>query len=222
MLISIFTGLAAGSIHVVTGADHLVSMAPLALRHPRIALRNGLMWGFGHSAGVLVLSSFAILLKDWVQLDRMSTLAEFGVGIALLVIGVLTIRTAFGLNIHTHNHRHDGGELHDHIHLHFRGKHKHSRHKHALTTLGLLHGFAGTSHLLAVIPALALPAFGAIGYMFAYLLGSILTMCACLVALSLASSHAGRKLFPTLFASTGVLSVLTGIFWLQKNFIHII
>ena len=53
----------------------------------------------------------------------------------------------------------------DHIHLHFLGRKKHKRHTHAATGLGVLHGLAGTSHFLAVIPALALPPVGAFFYM---------------------------------------------------------
>ena len=109
MLISIITGIAAGAIHVVGGADHLVAMAPVAMRHPRIALRNGLAWGMGHSVGVLLLSAIAIFLKDLAHIQMMSSLAEFIVGISLLVVGALAIRTAFGLRIHTHKHDHPDG-----------------------------------------------------------------------------------------------------------------
>ena len=66
MLISVITGVAAGALHVVGGADHLVAMAPSGIRRPRSALKNGLAWGIGHSTGVLILSSFAILIKDLV------------------------------------------------------------------------------------------------------------------------------------------------------------
>ena len=176
MLISILTGFVAGASHVVGGADHLVAMAPAALRKPRIALRSGLAWGLGHSTGVLLLSTIAILAKDLVHIQRMSSLAEFAIGIALLVVGVLAVRTAFGLNIHTHNHKHENGQRHEHLHFHVRGRRKHSRHSHASTSLGVLHGLAGTSHLLAVIPALAMPPIGAVFYMIAYLVGSIVTM----------------------------------------------
>ena len=42
---------------------------------------------------------------------------------------------------------------HRHLHLHVRGANNHRRHVHASSGLGLLHGLAGASHLLAVIPA---------------------------------------------------------------------
>lgn len=217
MLISVITGIAAGALHVVGGADHLVAMAPAALRTPRIALRSGLAWGLGHSTGVLLLSLIAIVAKDLVHIQRMSFLAEFAVGIALLVVGVLAIRTAFGLNIHAHKHNHGNGHAHDHLHLHFRGRQKHNRHPHTATSLGILHGLAGASHLLAVFPALALPPVGAFIYMAAYLVGSIATMGAFLMAISLATMRADRRAFSLIVGFTGALSIVTGLFWLQKN-----
>jgi len=217
MLISILTGIAAGAIHVVGGVDHLVAMAPVALRNPRIALRDGLAWGFGHSAGVLLLSVLAILLKDLAHIQRMSSFAEFSVGAALLVVGVFAIKTALGLSIHAHSHDHLDGNAHDHIHLHFRGRQRHSRHPHTASSLGVLHGLAGASHLLAVIPALALPPLGAAAYIAAYLFGSILTMAAFLFVISLATIRAGRRALPLIVGLAGGLSVITGIFWIQKT-----
>ncbi len=217
MLISIVTGFTAGAIHVVGGADHLVAMAPAAIHRPRVAIGKGLAWGLGHSTGVLILSAIAVLIKDLAHLERMSSFAEFIVGIALLIVGVIAIRTSLGLNIHTHHHQHADGDIHQHIHLHFRGQKKHSFHTHAATSLGVLHGLAGATHLLAVIPALALPPIGAISYMIAYLGGSILAMIAVVLAISLATFKAGKRVLPMIFGFTGGLSVLTGFFWIQKT-----
>ena len=83
MLISVLTGFAAGAVHVVSGADHMVAMAPSAIRKPRLALMDGLAWGVGHSAGVLILSILGILAKDLINIELMSSYAEFLVGISL-------------------------------------------------------------------------------------------------------------------------------------------
>ncbi len=217
MLISVLTGILAGALHVIGGADHLVVMAPSGLRHPRFALRSGLAWGIGHSAGVLILSTFAIFIKDFVNIAKMSLLAEFCVGLTLLIVGGLAIRNSLGLNIHSHNHKHKKGHIHKHIHIHFLGKTKHFSHHHAATSLGILHGLAGTSHLLAVIPALALPPINAFIYMGAYLIGSIITMGIFLLVISLAYIRIGQRALPVLVGSTGLLSVVTGIIWIQKT-----
>ncbi|KGG16272.1 Nickel transporter UreH [Prochlorococcus sp. MIT 0602] len=221
MLFSILTGFIAGAVHVVGGPDHLIAMAPAALKQPRLAIKNGFAWGVGHSAGVLILSCIGILVKDLVQIERMSGLAELSVGVFLLIVGVFTIKASLGLNIHTHNHNHGDGQKHQHLHIHLRGREKHNKHSHTSTSLGLLHGMAGASHLLAAIPALALPSFGAFLYLVSYLLGSVLAMGAVVSIMSLATLKAGKKAIPFLFGLTGTLSVCTGFFWIHKTSIYI-
>ena len=77
MLISLLTGFAAGALHVVGGADHLVAMAPLSLNRPVQALRAGMAWGVGHAAGVVLLALMALLIKDLAHLEAMSAWAEW-------------------------------------------------------------------------------------------------------------------------------------------------
>ena len=131
----------------------------------------------------------------------MSSWAEFLVGVALLVVGALAVRTAFGLELHSHQH----------LHLHVRGQSNHRRHAHAASGLGLLHGLAGASHLLAVIPALALPAHAAAGYLIAYLDGSIVA------ADSLLTQRSGARRLPFFVGGTDALSIDNGAIWLQKT-----
>ena len=217
MLITLLTGFAAGALHVVGGADHLVAMAPLSLKRPVQALRAGMAWGVGHAAGVVLLALMALLIKDLAHLEAMSAWAEWLVGVSLLVVGTLAIRTACGLELHTHEHHHDGERQHRHLHLHVRGQSNHRRHAHAASGLGLLHGLAGASHVLAVIPALALPPSGAVIYLLAYLVGSIAAMLLVAAALSLLTLRTGARCLPVLVGATGGLSILTGMIWLQKT-----
>ena len=219
MLIPVLTGLAAGAVHVVGGADHLVAMAPFSLNRPLAACRSALAWGAGHSAGVIVLALIAIGLKDLAHVEAMSSWAEFLVGVALLIVGALAVRTAFGLELHSHHHHHHDHDhaSHQHLHLHVRGQSNHRRHAHAASGLGLLHGLAGASHLLAVIPALALPAHAAAGYLVAYLVGSIGAMFSVVAAVSLLTQRSGARLLPFLVGGTGALSIVTGAIWLQKT-----
>ena len=217
MLISTLTGFAAGAVHVVSGADHMVAMAPSAIRKPRLALRDGLAWGVGHSAGVLILSIVGILAKDLINIELMSSYSEFLVGISLLIVGILAIRTSMRVNIHMHQHMHGEETPHKHFHFHSRGNKIHRSHTHAATGLGVLHGFAGASHLVAIIPALALPLVGAMAYLFAYLLGSVFAMGCVVLGISFAANKANKMFYPFLMRSIGGLSVGTGIFWLQKT-----
>ena len=217
MLISLLTGFAAGAIHVVGGADHMVAMAPSAIRKPQFALKNGLAWGFGHSAGVLILSILGILAKDLINIDLMSSYAEFLVGISLLIVGIIAIRTSLRVNIHMHQHMHGEETPHKHFHFHSLGNKFNRSHTHAATGLGVLHGFAGASHLMAIIPALALPLLGALAYLFAYLIGSVFAMGCVVLGISFAANKANKMFYPFLMRSIGGLSIVTGIFWLQKT-----
>ena len=217
MLIGVLTGFAAGALHVVSGADHMVAMAPSAIREPRVALKDGLAWGVGHSAGVVILSVLGILAKDLINIEMMSSYAEFLVGISLLVVGVLAIRTSFRVNIHMHQHMHGEETPHKHFHFHSLGNKLHGSHTHAATGLGVLHGFAGASHLVAIIPALALPFVGALAYLFAYLLGSVFAMGCVVLGISFAANKANKMFYPFLMRSIGGLSIAIGIFWLQKT-----
>ncbi len=217
MLISVLTGFAAGAVHVVSGADHMVAMAPSAIRKPRLALMDGLAWGVGHSAGVLILSILGILAKDLINIELMSSYAEFLVGISLLIVGLLAIRTSLKVNIHMHQHMHGEEKPHKHFHFHSLGNKLHRSHSHTATGLGVLHGFAGASHLVAIIPALALPLLGALFYLFAYLLGSVFAMGCVVLGISFAANKANKMFYPFLMRSIGGLSIATGIFWLQKT-----
>ena len=192
-------------------------MAPFSLRKPLPALRAGLAWGAGHSAGVVLLALISIVLKDLVHVETMSSWAEWFVGAALLVVGALAVRTACGLEPHSHDRHHEGDHQHQHLHLHVRGQSNHRRHAHAASGLGLLHGLAGASHLLAVIPALALPPVAAFGYLVAYLCGSIAAMVAVVAVVSFLTLRSGARLLPLLVGATGGLSIVTGAIWLQKT-----
>ena len=107
----ILTGLAAGFVHVVSGADHLIAMAPAAINNPQKAFKNSFSWGLGHSSGVLLLAFLAIFIKDITSLNKFSSIAEFLVGISLLVVGVFAIKNSFQLSIHSNQncHRSDAG-----------------------------------------------------------------------------------------------------------------
>ena len=217
MLDSVFTGFGLGALHVISGPDHMVAMAPSAIAKPKKALKDGLSWGLGHSAGVLILSFFGIWAKDIINIEKTSDFAEILVGITLLIVGGLAIRTSLRVNIHMHNHVHENGTPHKHFHFHVLGNSFLRGHRHAATGIGVLHGFAGTSHLLAVIPAFALSVTGALTYLFSYLVGSVFAMGCVVLGISFATKKANKNFYPFLMRSIGGLSIGLGFFWLQKT-----
>jgi len=110
MGVPILTGLAAGAVHVVGGADYLVAMAPFSLKRPLDACHSALAWGAGHSAGVIVLDLIATGIKGLAHGEAMSSWAELLAGVDLLVVGALAKRTSFGLELHSHSHSHSNSD----------------------------------------------------------------------------------------------------------------
>ena len=212
----ILTGIFAGFVHVVSGADHLIAMAPAAINNPQKAFKNSFSWGLGHSSGILLLAFLAIFIKDIAPLNKFSNIAEFLVGISLLIVGVFAIRNSLQLSIHSHSHKHENGIAHRHFHFHVKEQ-KSNKHSHALTGLGLLHGIAGGSHFLAVLPALALPLTSACLYLISYLIGSLTSMNLFTCLISFTTLKASQKFLKRLIAVAGGLSFSLGLFWIQRS-----
>ena len=76
---------------------------PFSLHPPLDGCRSALAWGAGHSAGVIVLVLIATGIKGLAHGEAVSSWAEILVGVALLVVGALALRTSFGLELDSHS-----------------------------------------------------------------------------------------------------------------------
>ncbi|MDP6794553.1 MAG: hypothetical protein QF721_10775 [Verrucomicrobiota bacterium] len=175
----LFIGFAAGFAHVVSGADHLAALAPFAARREQQATwRLGLHWGIGHAGGVALIGLLIWLLKGSDAAEWLSIGAEWLVGVVLVAVGALGIRSLLRHRIHSHEHDHFGIR-HAHIHSHFgqadsSASHHHS---HAALGIGLLHGSAGGTHLWVVLPTLAIATFSGVAlYLTAYAVATVAAM----------------------------------------------
>lgn len=223
-MISIVTGLAAGAVHVVAGPDHLTAVAPLAVRRPRRAWLPGVRWGLGHSAGVGLVGLLSLWLRELIPVELLSSWGERLVGVMLFGIGLWALRRALKHNIHAHEHEHDG-ERHVHFHVHQRradhdgtGAHLHA---HAAFGIGTLHGLAGSSHFLGVLPALAFPTRAeAVAYLIAFAGGTVFAMAAFSWGMGwLATRFASRGLniYRGLMGACAVAAMSVGGFWLATS-----
>ena len=162
----VLAGLIAGAAHVVTGPDHLAALTPLAMNDPQKARRLGFQWGMGHGLGAVILGLLGIAIKSSLDVASWSAWTEFSVGFLLLFIGVWSFKRASRIVVHSHPHVHEHadhhhGHSHEHMHVHEsdhegHAPEKHQAHTHAAFLVGMLHGGAGTGHLLGVLPSLAL------------------------------------------------------------------
>jgi ABC-type nickel/cobalt efflux system permease component RcnA len=218
-------GLAAGAIHVLSGPDHLAAVLPFASGARRRAAAMGLAWGVGHSAGVLLLGAAALLLEGAVDLEGASAFAERTVGFLLIALGVWTLRRARWVVVHTHAHGHEEG-AHAHAHVHIgdptvgaedhpeRGAH--ARHRHSALGFGVVHGVAGTSHLVAVVPAVLLGSVSGVGYLAGYLVGSAAAMAGFAAVAGRLLGGSARRARLGLQLS-GAFAVLVGGLWVVQT-----
>jgi len=225
LLLVLASGVLTGSVHVVTGADHLAALLPLSIGQRRGAWVLGARWGVGHSLGVLVIGVLAVALKERFDLGLVEAWGERLVGVLLIVIGGLGLRRALRLTVHAHPHQHDGAS-HAHLHLHTGGEERHGpgshaatvpRHGHTAFFAGTLHGVAGTAHLLGVLPALALPGWAAsLAYLLAFAAGTIAAMAAfaAFVGESSARMAPGPALLRPLLCAASLVTVAVGAAWL--------
>jgi ABC-type nickel/cobalt efflux system permease component RcnA len=223
-MFAIVTGLIAGTLHVWSGPDHLAAVAPLAVRQPRRAWVPGFRWGSGHSAGVAVVGLLSLWLRDRLPVELLSSWGERAVGVMLLGIGLWGLRKALRHHVHAHEHEHDG-ERHLHVHVHAPST-PHERgeahqHTHAAFGIGILHGFAGSSHFLGVLPILAFPTTAqALGYLLAFAVGTVLSMSAFSFAMGLVATRCSGNstlAYRRLMALCSVSAMVIGGFWLLTS-----
>ena len=214
-------GFASGIIHVFTGPDHLAAIAPISLKSKKENWLIGFKWGLGHTGGVIIAALFVFLFKELIPINLFSSYSDRLVGLILIAIGLLCLKKVFSKNIHTHEHNHDV-VTHNHIHVHrllekydrFKG-HNHS---HAALGVGIIHGFAGSSHLLGILPALALlTRLESATYLGAFGLGTIIAMIifsTVIGMLSVKFSSIGMYAYKRLYTVFGMAAIVIGVFWL--------
>lgn len=222
-MLALLAGFAAGAGHVLAGPDHLGAVAPLAAESRGKAWQAGLRWGLGHTTGVLLVGLLFLWLRDVLPIDLISGWSERLVGVVLIGIGAWGLRTTFRQRLHAHEHEHDG-EKHAHAHVHEAStvhrpaERKPHVHTHAAFGVGTLHGLAGSSHFLGVIPALAFPTkLEAVSYLAAFGVGTIAAMI-CFAAVvgmvARGSSRRGVAAYQTVLGACSFAAVGIGIYWL--------
>ena len=200
-------GLLAGFLHVMSGPDHLAAMAPYAVEEKRRAWRTGVRWGLGHTAGVLGVGLLALMLRDSLHIQALSAWGERCVGLVLIGIGFWAMRAACAAR-------------------HVRSDHpRHATqapvHGRAAFAVGTVHGLAGSSHVLGIVPALLLPSdFAAAAYLLLFGAGSVVAMGTFSSLAGWLANRSGTSPI-TQSALLGLCSVLAfaiGAFWLVANF----
>ena len=226
-MIAAIPGFIAGLIHVWSGPDHLTAIAPLAVRQPERAWVPGVRWGLGHSAGVAVVGLLTLWLRGLLPVDLLSSWGERLVGVMLFGIGLWALRKALKSNIHVHEHDHDGQR---HLHIHTHGQHTAHpaarntahHHSHVAFGIGILHGLAGSSHFIGVLPILAFPTrVQAVAYLVAFGAGTVVSMAMFSSGIGLLAKRcnaSGANIYRGLMSTCAVAAMAVGCFWLVTSF----
>jgi hypothetical protein len=203
MILYFLTGLAASSLHVVSGPDHLAAVTPLAIEGKNRSWFIGFTWGLGHTVGVFLIGLLSILFRDFIPIELISSYSEKIVGILLILIGVWIFYRIFV-----------SGKKHRVIKL---GKND------AITALGIgiIHGLAGVSHLIGILPSLALPTkIDAASYILGFGSGTVITMVIYSSIMGLITNRVElrnkNKLLLTIRIVGSSAAVLVGIFWIYQ------
>ena len=235
MLIIFLTGLVASMAHVVTGPDHLAAVTPLAIDSRKKSWLVGFSWGFGHTIGMLLIGLVVILFKEFISVDAISKHSDTIIGFLLIGIGSWAIMRTYLRHSHSHRphpHFHTHPFLYAHIHPHTHDDLPDHEHVHpeivkqnALTALliGIVHGFAGFSHIFALLPALALPTvWESVAYISAFAIGTIITMVLFAFILGFVAFQSfirKKEVFLNWFTYTGgFIAIGIGILWIVHPF----
>jgi ABC-type nickel/cobalt efflux system permease component RcnA len=242
-MLTFLLGFIASIAHVVTGPDHLAAVTPLAIDSRKKSWAIGLSWGLGHTIGMLLIGLLFIFFKKFLPLEAISKYSETVIGCLLIGIGLFAIVRTYLRHRHgnrPHSHFHTRPFLYAHIHRHSHhdrtndavvdsGDHDHEHagtvKQNAMTALfiGAFHGFAGFSHLFALLPSLALPTMmDSVTYISAFAIGTVLTMVLFAFLLGVVAYQAvirEKELFLKWFTLTGgILAITIGIWWIIHPF----
>jgi nickel/cobalt exporter len=226
LLITLLSAAMLGFLHALE-VDHMIAVTAFVSSRPssRAAAAFGARWGVGHSIAVLLAG--AVLLATGLRWpERYDAWGETAVGLLLIGIGIWAVIAARRLHIHS-------AEGHgDHVHLHAHGgrpawhEHAHTtptrphHHGHGITLVGLLHGLAGTSAVVALVPVTLIETKReSWAYLLAFGAGTTVAMTLFAVVAAGAMRHAasrsvewGRRLSTVV----GIGGILVGGWWIWE------
>ncbi len=199
-MIHLFQGILVSSLHVIGGPDHLAAVTPIAIESKSKSWFIGLLWGLGHTAGVLLIGMLFLLFREFIPVEKISRHSEQIVGIVLVAIGVWALIKVGNGSVRRHK---ETGQKNNVI---------------AAFSVGFIHGLAGVSHLIGIIPTLALPStIDSVMYLCGFGVGTVFTMvCFSWILGFLAqkfSDNNKTKLFKNLRIFGGSIAIIVGLFW---------
>ncbi len=228
-------GILAAIIHVLSGPDHLAAVGPIAISEKSNSWLIGLFWGVGHIIGMVLIGILFFYFRDLIPVDFISAQSEKIVGLILIIIGIWVFfkltkqknKTEEHSHIHLHQDEQGASFAHFHVHQHNSDtahNHTHPKRQGILTATGIgtIHGFAGVSHLLGLLPTLAFSHQSeAVVYLIGFAVGTILAM----VLFSIILGFIGKKTsdknkqlsYNVINVIAASIAVFVGLFWIYQS-----
>lgn len=156
-ILMLFFGFVTGIKHSVE-TDHIAAVSTIVTRSKKIssAVFAGSWWGVGHTLTLLLLG-FIVLMFGITIPERAGIGLELFVGVMLIILGIINIKTGIIRQIHIHRHSHQS-PAHIHIHYHNDGDnpHEHLHHHKSFNRIksliiGVVHGIAGSAVLTLLV-----------------------------------------------------------------------
>lgn len=225
----LFAGILASMLHVLSGPDHLAAVTPLAIESKRKSWIIGAFWGLGHLAGMLLIGLLFSAFRSFIPVEKISQYSEQIVGFVLIGIGSWAIFRIFKHSqhhkhphfhendepfIHVHEHDHHDIDVHSHPH-----SHKVKSAKVSALLIGILHGLAGVSHFLLLLPTLAFNSMRAtVYYLIGFGVGTVISMTAFALVLGYLAEKTDRghddMLFKGIRFAGGLFAIAIGVYWM--------
>ena len=231
------TALVLGFLHALE-IDHMLAVTTFVSRRPALATAAGfgLRWGVGHSLAVLLLGG-VLLATGLSWPERWTGYGEAAVGVMLVALGLWSLRATKNLHVHPaaadvdhlHLHSHAVGPSdsrtvgptdrptdHDHA-----GPHRHHHHHgRGITLVGLAHGLAGTSAVVALVPVTMVGRTSiGIGYLVAFGIGVTAAMTLFALGAAVAVRQASLRslgLGKRISTGVGLAGVAVGMWWIVR------
>ena len=205
LLMLLATACMLGFLHALE-VDHMLAVSAFVSRRPAVgaAARFGARWGLGHS--VAVLAAGGVLLALGVRWpERWDAAGEAVVGAMLVGLGAWALASARRMRRHAADQVHASDQVHDH---------------HGITVVGFLHGLAGTSAAVALVPVTMLDRTSAgIGYLAAFGIGvtAAMTLFAMVAAAAVRRAADRSDLWGRRAAAlVGSAAIVTGAVWIAR------
>lgn len=190
----LLTGLYLGSIHILTAPDHLAVLVPLSLLDKKKSWRVGLFWGLGHLLGLLLLGVLLYYFKSFINFHVLEHYGMLYIALLLVLVGLWIMYKSKKINL-------------------ARSSSTHTHLSKITIGTGLVHGFAGFSHIYSLAPTLSMNDLQFFSYFGGFAVGSIIsvvlfTYLLCFIPNRIVSK---QSLYQKIIFWSGVVTAILGV-----------